>query len=104
MLLLISVPLLLYFINHQINDSSDYNMVINEYALCGACKEITGEKPNFKRISYSSSGYSPRIYVYKITVKGDKNQATIKAELESFKNRLNITSWKFSTRDTVICR
>jgi hypothetical protein len=101
-LVLIAVPILLKYTNQRIDESIDFNMVIDQYSKCHSCKTFTGEKPRFVRTSYSSSGYSPRKYLYVLNVEGNNQNATIKAELRKLKDSYEIVDWTFTNQDTSI--
>lgn len=99
---LIAVPILIQYIDGRIDESSDYNMVIDHYNNCDACKTFTGEKPKFERTSYFSEGFSPRTYSYVVSVMGNRQNATITAELIEARESYEIVRWTYSNSDTSI--
>ncbi|MCJ8291163.1 MAG: hypothetical protein HRT58_15675 [Crocinitomicaceae bacterium] len=99
---LITVPILIKYIDGRIDKSPDYRMVLDQYSNCTSCKTFTGEKPKFERISYSSEGNSFRKYSYVINVTGNNQNATINAELRKSEETYEIVHWTYANQDTSI--
>lgn len=99
---LITVPILLNYIDGRIDKSLDYKMVIDNYSKCDPCKTLTGEQPKFQRTSYKSEGNASRTYSYVIAVTGNGQNATIEAELIKVHETFEIVEWTYSNSDTSI--